>query len=343
MQELKSAAEKWNIQKNRPTTRFLESGQVAPNRSFQYLTPSQNVHLGALGLQSQISWIWPGGSKQTISVLNSFTKRTLERPGLAKPDFLNSCSSTPGPYSCSSTPGPYVMKVKASFRSLNPPQNLTRAPRDDHTTLTWGLGLEILCNFFLRWIREGKGAPSPYFLLSFFLFKKTPFSRFNMILGPTFHVLHSIQNHNFSKGNFNENSIANSIANSMKKPMRKNHEIPSQISMEISNEKIFRNFFEKSIGLSWNFKIFATFVSNLYDGIVIRKLVEPCHSQQISCTPPSLFDQILIRFWKPACTKCVTPVLCWFMLHFWNQKFAIYSSCIFLPFFCGWWNAFMRH
>ena len=118
--------------------------------------------------------------------------------------------------------------------------------------------------------------------------------------GASFDVLHSIQNHNFSKGDFNENSIANSIANSMKKSMRKNHEILSKISMEFSNEKIFRNFYEKSIALSWNFKRFATFVSNLYDSIVIRKLIEPCHSQQISCTPPSLFDQILIRFWNPA-------------------------------------------
>ena len=127
--------------------------------------------------------------------------------------------------------------------------------------------------------------------------------------------------------------------------------------MEIFNEKIFRNFYEKSMEQSWNFKRFATFVSNLYDSIVIRKLVEPCHSQQISCTPPSLFDQILIRFWNPAWHEmCHTgamliyvtflePEICNLLfLHFsciflWLVK-CIYASLIY--FSSGWaqvWQA----
>ena len=235
------------------------------------------------------------------------------------------------------------MKVKASFRSLNPPKNLTRAPRDDRRTLTWGLGPEILCYFFLRWIREGESAAPPTFFYLFLSFKKTPFSRFKTNFGTTNCLLHSIQKHKFSKGNFNENSIANSNSKFDEKSLWKNHEISSRISMEILDEKIFWNFYEKSIALSWNFKIFATFASNLKKTLSSENLLEPCHSHEF----PAPLLHFLIKFWsdfgiQPA-TKCVTPALCWFMSHFWNQKFAIYFSCIFLAFFGGWWNAFMRH
>jgi len=110
--------------------------------------------------------------------------------------------------------------------------------------------------------------------------------------------------------------------------------ISSRISMEISNEKIFRNFYEKSIALSWNFKKFATFVSNLYDSLSSENLTEPCHSHRFSCTPPSLSFTFWSDFGIQPGTKCVTPVLCWFMLHFWNQKFTIYCNLFFLHFSC---------
>lgn len=73
--------------------------------------------------------------------------------------------------------------------------------------------------------------------------------------------------------------------------------ISIRISIEISNEIFFRKFYEKSIALSWNFNWSATFVSNLYDHTVNRKLDR---TMWFIADFPAPLLHFLIRFWNPA-------------------------------------------
>ena len=74
---------------------YREVLRCVQNRPFHYLTPLRKSSKSMSGCQHQISWIWPGGSKYTISILNSFTKRTLKPLWASKARFLESGQVAP--------------------------------------------------------------------------------------------------------------------------------------------------------------------------------------------------------------------------------------------------------